>query len=156
MDLVQMDQVSMDQISMTRYPCTPAPGWVAGPLRGLGYWREALCSSRGGGGELAMPGQALIREDHVAALEQALEQLNADLPPLKEFVLPTGPLPVVTTHHARAVCRRAERAVWAVMEEDDDASRLPAVYLNRLSDLLFVIARQLARAANPQEQTWQI
>ncbi len=42
------------------------------------------------------------------------------------------------------------------MEEDDDASRLPAVYLNRLSDLLFVIARQLARAANPQEQTWQI
>lgn len=108
------------------------------------------------GGELAMPGQALIREDHVAALEQAVEPLNADLPPLKEFVLPTGPLPVVTTHHARAVCRRAERAVWAVMEEDDDASRLPAVYLNRLSDLLFVIARQLARAANPQEQTWQI
>lgn len=108
------------------------------------------------GGELAMPGQALIREDHIATLEAALEALNADLPPLKEFVLPTGPTVVASAHHARAVCRRAERAVWVVLAEDNNASRLAAIYLNRLSDLLFVIARHLSRDVNPQEQTWQI
>ena len=63
---------------------------------------------------------------------------------------------MTTAHLARAVCRRAERAVWRLIETEPDEAQTPAIYLNRLSDLLFVIARHLARDANPQETTWQI
>ena len=108
------------------------------------------------GGGLSMPGENLLEAAHITALEQAIESLNDALPPLREFVLPAGPQTVTTAHLARAVCRRAERAVWRLIEPEPDEAQTPAIYLNRLSDLLFVIARHLARDANPQETTWQI
>ena len=96
------------------------------------------------GGELSMPGAALVGGAHVAGLERRLDDFNRDLPPLKEFILPGGGPAAVACHAARAVCRRAERRLVeaARSEEVNDASRR---YLNRLSDLLFVLARVLAR-----------
>ncbi|MGF1612638.1 MAG: cob(I)yrinic acid a,c-diamide adenosyltransferase [Gammaproteobacteria bacterium] len=96
------------------------------------------------GGELAIPGSATLTEDYVAALERTLDGFNADLPPLKEFILPGGDAAAVACHLARAVCRRVERRLVALAREEsvNDVSRK---YVNRLSDLLFVIARILAR-----------
>lgn len=97
------------------------------------------------GGELCIPGHQAIGDMHIARLEQALDALNADLPPLKEFILPGGNAAAASAHVARAVCRRAERrAVSLARAETVNASAI--AYLNRLSDLLFVIARVLARA----------
>ncbi len=97
------------------------------------------------GGELAVPGTAVLAGDDVTRLEQLLDRLNADLPPLKEFILPGGGPAACAAHLARAVCRRAERRLIALAREEpvNEASRS---YLNRLSDLLFVAARVLARA----------
>ncbi|HUS23405.1 MAG TPA: cob(I)yrinic acid a,c-diamide adenosyltransferase [Candidatus Binatia bacterium] len=104
------------------------------------------------GGELSMPGGAgLVQAAHVAQLEQELAALNAKLPPLKEFVLPGGTPPVAAAHLARAVCRRAERAVWTLHEREPLSLLLPR-YLNRLSDYLFVAARALSRRRT--EATW--
>lgn len=105
------------------------------------------------GGELALPSHHVIGESHVLALDQLLQDFNADLPPLKEFVLPGGGEGAARAHLARAMTRRAERALWAVHAQaplNADALR----YLNRLSDLLFVIARQLARA-HGAEVSWR-
>lgn len=109
------------------------------------------------GGELAMPGYPAITDDHVAQLDDWLESLNADLPPLKEFVLPGGGVAGAQAHLARAVGRRAERGLWrvhaeatATMSVNPNALR----YLNRLSDLLFVMARRLARM-HGAEVSWQ-
>ncbi|SEQ24438.1 ATP:cob(I)alamin adenosyltransferase [Solimonas aquatica] len=106
------------------------------------------------GGELALPGHIAIGDTHVAQLEAWVEDFNADLPPLKEFVLPGGNLPAAQAHLARAVARRGERALWTVHEE---TPLNPAAlrYLNRLSDLLFIIARHLARADGGKEVTWR-
>lgn len=97
------------------------------------------------GGELCIPGHQAIGDAHVARLERALDALNADLPPLKEFVLPGGNAAAATAHVARAVCRRAERRVVSLARSEPVNAPVIA-YLNRLSDLLFVIARVLARA----------
>ncbi|MFN2308397.1 MAG: cob(I)yrinic acid a,c-diamide adenosyltransferase [Gammaproteobacteria bacterium] len=97
------------------------------------------------GGELCIPGHQAIGDSHVARLEQALDALNAGLPPLKEFILPGGNIAAATAQVARAVCRRAERRVVSLAR--DECVNPPVIaYLNRLSDLLFVIARVLARA----------
>lgn len=97
------------------------------------------------GGELCIPGHQAISGAHIARLEQALDALNADLPPLKEFILPGGNPAAATAHVARAVCRRAERRVVSLARHE--SVNAPVLgYLNRLSDLLFVIARVLARA----------
>ncbi|MFT4045800.1 MAG: cob(I)yrinic acid a,c-diamide adenosyltransferase [Solimonas sp.] len=106
------------------------------------------------GGELAMPGHTAIRDEHVAQLEEWVAAFNAELPPLKDFVLPGGRPIAAQSHLARAVARRAERSLWAVHEA---APLNPAAlrYLNRLSDLLFVISRQLARADGGREVIWQ-
>lgn len=97
------------------------------------------------GGELCIPGHQAIDDAQVARLEQALDALNADLPPLKEFILPGGNVAAASAHVARAVCRRAERRVVGLAREE--RVNAPAIaYLNRLSDLLFVVARVLARA----------
>ncbi|MBI5042109.1 MAG: cob(I)yrinic acid a,c-diamide adenosyltransferase [Gammaproteobacteria bacterium] len=97
------------------------------------------------GGELCIPGHAAISDVHIERLEQALDALNADLPALKEFILPGGNIAAATAHVARAVCRRAERRVVSLARQE--AVNAPVIaYLNRLSDLLFVIARVLARA----------
>lgn len=107
------------------------------------------------GGELSMPsGTNLVQPSQVAALEADIEVLNAKLPPLKEFVLPGGNAAAAAAHLARAVCRRAERSVWA-LNEVEPVSPHCARYLNRLSDLLFVVARTLARAKGRTESSWR-
>lgn len=95
------------------------------------------------GGEMAIPGASTVSEAYVVALERSLDHLNADLPMLKEFILPGGGPAAVAAHVARAVCRRAERRLrtLARVEVVNPHSQR---YLNRLSDLLFVLARVLA------------
>jgi cob(I)alamin adenosyltransferase len=106
------------------------------------------------GGELSIPGHVAMSDAHVARLEEAVERYNAELGPLKEFVLPGGTRAAALAHVARTVCRRAERAVvhLAAHEPVGEASRR---YLNRLSDLLFVLARTLNRAAGRGDVLWQ-
>jgi cob(I)alamin adenosyltransferase len=106
------------------------------------------------GGELAIPGTQLIDAERVAWLETQAEQFNAALPPLKEFVLPGGGAAASACHVARAICRRAERRCWALSRSESVGSAALA-YLNRLSDLLFVLARVLARAHSGGEPLWQ-
>jgi len=106
------------------------------------------------GGELCIPGHRLITPRHVDRLEAALDGFNESLPPLKEFVLPGGGPAAAGCHVARTVCRRAERRCWSL-------ARVEAVapdslkYLNRLSDLLFVLARVLARHESGSEVLWR-
>jgi cob(I)alamin adenosyltransferase len=105
------------------------------------------------GGELATPGMRLIKDDHVVRLEQAIDKFNADLPPLKEFILPAGGPAAAACHLARTIVRRAERRAWSLNRDEEVAPELLR-YLNRLSDLLFVIARVLARSENGTEVMW--
>jgi cob(I)alamin adenosyltransferase len=95
----------------------------------------------------------LLQADDIARLEQAIDIADAALPPLKNFVLPGGTGGAAALHYARAVCRRAERCVIAVAPEAALRSDL-LVYLNRLSDLLFVLARRANLAANVAELEW--
>lgn len=105
------------------------------------------------GGELAMPGYTFIKPTYVQALEQAIDHFNAALPPLKEFILPGGNESACLCHLARAVCRRAERHLVGLNRvEQINADTLK--YLNRLSDLMFVLARTLARQSGGQETYW--
>lgn len=106
------------------------------------------------GGELCIPGHRMISEDRVSGLEQILDRLNADLPPLKEFILPGGTRAAALCHVARTVCRRAERRVYTLSKQDTVPG--PTLkYLNRLSDLLFVMARALNRAGGAPDVLWQ-
>ena len=106
------------------------------------------------GGELCIPGHAAIDDDDVTRLEQHLDHFNADLPPLKEFILPGGGEAAARCHVARTVVRRAERCAVSLAREE--AVRPQAVrYLNRLSDLLFVLCRVLSRADGQGEVIWQ-
>lgn len=105
------------------------------------------------GGELAMPGTEVITAENVARIEEWLESLNRDLPPLKEFILPSGQPPVGVIHLARAICRRAERSVIA-LSRSEPCNPATRIYLNRLSDLLFVMARAVARATGTGEVYW--
>ncbi len=97
------------------------------------------------GGELSIPGFDLLKEEAVLRLDEALEQYNATLPRLKEFILPAGTRSAALAHVARTMARRAERAVVRLAASDAVRSA-PRQYLNRLSDLLFVLARVLNRA----------
>ncbi|MGD8378136.1 MAG: cob(I)yrinic acid a,c-diamide adenosyltransferase [Gammaproteobacteria bacterium] len=106
------------------------------------------------GGELCMPGYSAIDDSRVDALEKNLDDLNATLPPLKEFILPGGGRAAAACHLARTVCRRAERRAWSLARHADLNPQL-LQYLNRLSDLLFVAARVLARAAEGEEVLWR-
>ncbi len=106
------------------------------------------------GGEFAIPGSQVIGADHIEWLEQTLDLYNESLPPLKNFILPGGSLAAAHCHMARAVCRRAERVVVALGHEDS-INADSRHYLNRLSDLLFVIARVLARRDGAQEVLWE-
>ena len=96
------------------------------------------------GGELSIPGVTLLDSGGVARLERELDAMNDTLDPLKEFILPGGTRAAALTHLARAVCRRAERAVVALGAEEA-LNDTPRQYLNRLSDLMFVLARVLNR-----------
>jgi len=106
------------------------------------------------GGELSIPGHAAMTDAHVARLEDAVERYNDDLPRLKEFILPGGTRPAALAHVARTVCRRAERAVVALAGAEKISVPV-RVYLNRLSDLLFVLARVLNRAGGAPDVLWQ-
>jgi cob(I)alamin adenosyltransferase len=106
------------------------------------------------GGELCIPGHAAVHDADVEALEQALDGFNADLPPLKDFILPGGGEAAARCHVARTVVRRAERETVTLARHE--AVRPQAIrYLNRLSDLLFVLARVLARASGHGEVIWK-
>ena len=106
------------------------------------------------GGELSIPGHALLKPEQVERLEKTLETWNASLAPLKEFILPGGSRAAAAAHLARTVCRRAERSVVALgrRESVGDTARR---YLNRLSDLLFVAGRTLNRAAGRSDVQWR-
>ena len=105
------------------------------------------------GGELCIPGHAAIHGADIDALEQHLDRYNDDLPPLKDFILPAGGEGAARCHLARTIVRRAERETVALARVED--IRAEAVrYLNRLSDLLFVLSRVLARAGGHGEVLW--
>lgn len=105
------------------------------------------------GGELSMPGFTLLPEGRVEQLEKILDHYNKDLPALKEFILPGGGPAAATCHLARTICRRAERRV--VKLSRTESVNLQAIqYLNRLSDLLFVLSRVMARADGIGEILW--
>jgi cob(I)alamin adenosyltransferase len=106
------------------------------------------------GGELSMPGHEVIKEEDIAALERELDAFNAELPPLKEFILPGGGPAAAACHLARAVCRRAERQMVRLARQEDINPHAQA-YLNRLSDLLFVLCRILARDEGGKEVMWR-
>ena len=106
------------------------------------------------GGELAIPGSMLLDDAYAAHIERLIDRYNAPLPPLKEFILPGGSPTAAICHHARAVCRRAERQCVTLSHlATVNPSSLKT--LNRLSDLLFVVARTLARQDGRQEVLWQ-
>jgi cob(I)alamin adenosyltransferase len=106
------------------------------------------------GGELAVPGRDVIVPADTSELEAVLDRLNADLPPLKDFVLPGGTPGAAACHLARAVCRRAERRV-ITLQRDEPVNPESVRYLNRLSDLLFVMSRVLCRASGGREIIWK-
>ena len=107
------------------------------------------------GGELAMPGYQALTGESVTRLEEQLDQLNAGLPPLQEFILPGGSPQAATCHYARALCRRAERRLLHLSrQEAEEVNEQALKYLNRLSDLLFVMARYLARLDGGHEVLW--
>jgi cob(I)alamin adenosyltransferase len=106
------------------------------------------------GGELSIPGHRLLAAQQVQKLEKQLEAWNADLPPLKEFILPGGSRAAAAAHLARTVCRRAERSVVALGHKEA-VSEHARQYLNRLSDLLFVAGRVLNRAAGRDDVQWR-
>lgn len=106
------------------------------------------------GGELSIPGYQAITEAHVTALEQALDGFNETLPPLKEFILPGGTRAAGLCHVSRTVCRRAERRL-VTLGEGNEAVALPRRYLNRLSDLLFVLCRTINKRAGVSDVHWE-
>lgn len=106
------------------------------------------------GGELATPGNTSIEDAQTKLLEQALDSYNADLPALEEFVLPGGNEAAARCHLARTSCRRAERELLR-LSRVEPVNSASSRYLNRLSDLFFVLARVLARKDGGVEITWQ-
>ena len=106
------------------------------------------------GGELSIPGFELLKADAVVALDAALEQYNSQLPKLEEFILPAGTRGASLAHVCRTVARRAERAVVALGNEEA-IKETPRQYLNRLSDLMFVISRVLNRINGGHDVYWK-
>jgi cob(I)alamin adenosyltransferase len=106
------------------------------------------------GGELCIPGHRAITDEFVTRLEQALDGFNDPLPPLREFILPGGGPAAAACHLARTICRRAERRVCTLARSEAVAPEVSR-YLNRLSDLLFVLARVLARHERGSEVLWK-
>ncbi|MDH3979399.1 MAG: cob(I)yrinic acid a,c-diamide adenosyltransferase [Gammaproteobacteria bacterium] len=106
------------------------------------------------GGELSIPGHILVTDDGVGLLETILDKLNENLPALKDFILPGGTTAAAQCHQARAVCRRAERRV-CTLGRSAEVNAASARYLNRLSDLLFVMARHLNKQAGVADVLWE-
>lgn len=106
------------------------------------------------GGELASPSQVLLKTSDIAQLEAWIKTWNQKLPPLKEFVIPGACVASAKAHFARCVARRAERRLVALIEQEE-VTELSIIYLNRLSDLLFIISRMIARTESTKEAQWQ-
>jgi len=106
------------------------------------------------GGELCIPGHRVITDAYITRLEEELDGFNEGLPPLKDFILPGGGPAAAACHLARTIVRRAERRVWELARVETVAGEVPR-YLNRLSDLLFVLARVLARHEQGSEVLWR-
>jgi cob(I)alamin adenosyltransferase len=106
------------------------------------------------GGELCIPGTQIIKAEQILQLEQVLDRFNDPLPALKDFILPGGGPAAAACHLARCIVRRAERCVWTLAASEQVNAEVPK-YLNRLSDLLFVVARVLARHENGSEILWR-
>jgi len=106
------------------------------------------------GAEMAIPDQVMIQSSHVETLEAWLDEHNSSLPPLKEFILPGGGQAAAQCHLARAVSRRMERCLWHLAREES-LNSLSLMWVNRLSDLLFVYARIPGRLSAADEVEWQ-
>ena len=106
------------------------------------------------GGELSMPGTDVLTDDRATALEEQLDSLNAGLAPLKEFILPGGSSAAAASHLARAICRRAERRLHS-LAKTDTVNPASIKFLNRLSDLLFVLSRHINKAAGITDVYWR-
>ena len=106
------------------------------------------------GGELCIPGYTLVTSAYIERLEVAIDAINAELPPLKDFILPGGSMAAAQAHVARTISRRAERRTLT-LSTLESINPLALQYLNRLSDYLFVLARQLAREDGGQEVLWR-
>jgi cob(I)alamin adenosyltransferase len=106
------------------------------------------------GGELCIPGYTMITETHVARLDTLLAKYNADLPPLKDFILPAGSRGAALAHVCRTICRRAERAI-VMLGNSEIIHDNPRQYMNRLSDLMFVLSRVLNRFAGGSDVLWE-
>ncbi len=128
--------------------CEPLPDAIRELLVGVQHDLFDL------GGELSVPGAAFLKDGQPIRLEAAIDRYNAELPPLKEFILPGGTRAAAQTHLARAACRRAERSVVA-LAQGETVSAAARQYLNRLSDLLFVLARWLNKEAGSGDVLWQ-
>jgi cob(I)alamin adenosyltransferase len=106
------------------------------------------------GGELCIPGYTLIHDTQVVRLDALLAKYNADLPPLQEFILPAGSRAAAQSHICRTVCRRAERSIVS-LGKTETINDHPRQYVNRLSDLLFVLSRVLNRYAESGDVLWE-
>lgn len=106
------------------------------------------------GGELCLPGMNVLQDGQVARLEEVAERFNAELTPLKEFILPGGTRAAALAHLCRTICRRAERSVVGLAAHEPVSSAARR-YLNRLSDLLFILGRALNRAGGQGDVLWQ-
>lgn len=106
------------------------------------------------GGELCIPGYKMIEDVQVARLDALLAKYNTELPPLKEFILPAGSRAASQSHICRTVCRRAERSIVA-LGKTEAVNAQPRQYVNRLSDLLFVLSRVLNRFGGGSDVLWE-
>ena len=106
------------------------------------------------GGELSIPNYKKIDMRKVSFLEQELDQMNASLPPLKDFILPGGSKPAAYTHLARTVCRRVERNLF-LLNDREEVNKNALKYINRLSDFLFVLARYINKENSNDDILWQ-
>ena len=106
------------------------------------------------GGEICIPGHAMVKAERVSALEETLDRLNEQLQPLKEFILPGGSRAAAYCHLARTVCRRAERQLTRLSREEP-VTTISLQYLNRLSDLLFVMCRAINKQAEVPDVLWK-
>ncbi|MCC5794157.1 MAG: cob(I)yrinic acid a,c-diamide adenosyltransferase [Chromatiales bacterium] len=142
---------TVDELNSTLGILLATPGVPPGMQERLSEVQHRLFDL---GGEFSIPGYTVIDAEAVTELEQWLDEYNAELPPLKDFILPGGSAAAAACHLARAVCRRAERRGWT-LSRSEPVNPESLRYLNRLSDLLFVLARTLCRLDGGQEVLWR-
>ncbi len=125
-------------------------GSLSGTLNFLEYCQHRVFDA---GGELSIPGFEILTSEHVSTIEARLDELNSELAPLENFILPAGSVLIAQCHMARSICRRAERRLVA-LGETENINPVLLLYLNRLSDYLFVVARYVALKSGVDEVLW--